>query len=110
MAKVNAGREHVQSNFEKVVNKLEESRAKLEELSLDDVKEVKTKFDELKKQREDFKKAVDSLLASYKAKTDGIDSDSKKLIDHVAKEYKDLITVKIPGMKKVSDDILDKIK
>ncbi|WP_338321071.1 complement regulator-acquiring protein [Borrelia miyamotoi] len=106
---INSGREHVQSNFEKVVNKLEESKAKLEKLSLDDLKEVKTKFDELKTQREDFKKAVDSLLASYKAKTDGIDSDSKKLIEHVEKEYKDLITVKLPGMKAVSDKIMNTV-
>ncbi|UPA19322.1 complement regulator-acquiring protein [Borrelia puertoricensis] len=108
-----AGREHLQSNFEKVIDKLEKSKDKLAKLSLVDLKEVKTKFDEIKSQREAFIKAVDSLIASYKAKTDGIDSDSEKLIKHVEKEYKDLITVKIPGVKSVYDKIvgvLDTIK
>nr|WP_247073547.1 virulence associated lipoprotein [Borrelia turicatae] len=95
------------------MDKVEKSKDKLDKLSLVDLKEVKTKFDEIKSQREAFIKAVGSLIASYKAKTDGIDSDSEKLIKHVEKEYKDLITVKIPGMKSVYDKIvgvLDTIK
>ncbi|ANF34609.1 complement regulator-acquiring protein [Borrelia turicatae] len=110
---MSAGREHLQSNFEKIIDKVEKSKDKLDKLSLVDLKEVKTKFDEIKSQREAFIKAVGSLIASYKAKTDGIDSDSEKLIKHVEKEYKDLITVKIPGMKSVYDKIvgvLDTIK
>ncbi|AOW96255.1 complement regulator-acquiring protein [Borrelia miyamotoi] len=103
---INAGREHLQSNFEKVIAKLEENKDKLDKLSLDDLKEVKTKLEEIKSQRGDFIKAVNSLIESYKAKTDDIDSDSKKLIEHVEKEYKDLITVKIPGMKAVYDKIV----
>ncbi|UPA11356.1 complement regulator-acquiring protein (plasmid) [Borrelia parkeri] len=110
---MSAGREHLQSNFEKIIDKVEKSKDKLDKLSLVDLKEVKTKFDEIKSQREAFIKAVGSLISSYKAKTGGIDSDSEKLIKHVEREYKDLITVKIPGMKLVYDKIigvLDTIK
>ncbi|BCR22254.1 complement regulator-acquiring protein [Borrelia sp. HM] len=110
---IDAGREHLQSNFERVVNKLADNRDKLGKLSLDDLREVKSKFEEIQIQRLAFRKAVNSLIASYKAKTGGIDSDSKKLIAHVDKEYKNLIKVKIPGMKSVFDRIvviLDTIK
>nr|ALZ45555.1 Hypothetical protein [Borrelia miyamotoi] len=96
----------LQSNFEEVIAKVEENKDKLDKLSLDDLKEVKTKLEEIQLQKLNWRKAVNSLIESYKAKTDDIDSDSKKLIEHVEKEYKDLITVKIPGMKAVYDKIV----
>ncbi|ATQ19224.1 complement regulator-acquiring protein (plasmid) [Borrelia miyamotoi] len=96
----------LQSNFEEVIAKLEANKDKLDKLSLDDLREVKTKLEEIQLQKLNWRKAVNSLIESYKAKTDDIDSDSEKLIKHVEKEYKDLITVKIPGMKSVYDKIV----
>ncbi|WP_024652895.1 complement regulator-acquiring protein [Borrelia persica] len=103
----------LQFSFERVVDKLEENRDKLNKLSLVDLREIKSKLEEIQLQKLSWRKAVNSLVVSYKAKTDGIDSDSKKLIEHIEKKYKDLITVKIRGMKAVSDriiGILDTIK
>ncbi|ATQ15522.1 complement regulator-acquiring protein (plasmid) [Borrelia miyamotoi] len=97
---------NLQSNFEEVIAKIEENKDKLDKLGLDDLKEVKTKLEEIQLQKLNWRKAVNSLIESYKAKTDDIDSDSEKLIKHIEKEYKDLITVKIPGMKSVYDKIV----
>ncbi|ACH94074.1 complement regulator-acquiring protein [Borrelia duttonii] len=96
----------LQFGFERVINKLEENRDKLNKLSLVDLREIKSKLEEIQLQKLNWRKAVDSLISSYKAKTDGIDSDSKKLIEHIDKKYKDLIKVKIPGMKAVSNRII----
>ncbi|WP_024655101.1 complement regulator-acquiring protein [Borrelia hispanica] len=103
----------LQFDFERIINKLEKNRDKLDKLSLVDLREIKSKLEEIQLQKLNWRKAVDSLIISYKAKTDGIDSDSKKLIEHIDKRYKDLIKVKIPGMKAVSNRIiaiLDTIK
>ncbi|MBW6187537.1 complement regulator-acquiring protein, partial [Pseudomonas aeruginosa] len=83
---------NLQSNFEEVIAKIEENKDKLDKLSLDDLREVKTKLEEIQLQKLNWRKAVNSLIESYKAKTDDIDSDSEKLIKHIEKEYKDLIT------------------
>ncbi|WP_268744160.1 CRASP family complement regulator-acquiring lipoprotein [Borrelia persica] len=100
-------------SFERVINKLEENRDKLDKLSLIDLRKIKSKLQEIQLQKFNWRKAVNSLIASYKAKADGIDSDSKKLIEHIERKYKDLIKVKISGMQAVSDRIiaiLDTIK
>ncbi|WP_024653138.1 complement regulator-acquiring protein [Borrelia persica] len=104
---------HLQFGFERVINKLEENRNKLDKLSLVDLREIKFKLEEIQLQKLNWRKAVNSLVASYKAKTDGIDSDSKKFIEHIERRYKDLIKVKIFGMQAVSNriiSILDTIK
>ncbi|AHH11051.1 Antigen P35 [Borrelia coriaceae ATCC 43381] len=103
----------LQFNFEKVINKLEENQGNLEKLSLDDLREIKSKLEEIQLQRLTWRKSVDAIIAAYKAKKESIDSDSEKLINHISEGYKNLITVKIPGMKGVSDKILsliDKIR
>ncbi|WP_024654737.1 complement regulator-acquiring protein [Borrelia hispanica] len=96
----------LQFDFERIINKLEKNREQLDKLSLVDLREIKSKLEEMQLQKLNWRKAVDSLISSYKAKTDGIDSDSKKLIEHIDKRYKDLIKVKIPGMKAVSNRII----
>ncbi|ACH94244.1 complement regulator-acquiring protein [Borrelia duttonii] len=96
----------LQFGFERIINKLEKNREQLDKLSLVDLREIKSKLEEIQLQKLNWRKAVDSLIASYKAKTDGISSDSKKLIEHIEKKYKDIIKVKIPGMKAVSNRII----
>ncbi|ACH94157.1 complement regulator-acquiring protein [Borrelia duttonii] len=96
----------LQFGFERIINKLEKNREQLDKLSLVDLREIKSKLEEIQLQKLNWRKAVDSLISSYKAKADGIDSDSKKLIEHIEKRYKDLIKVKIPGMKAVSNRII----
>ncbi|AHH07020.1 Antigen P35 (plasmid) [Borrelia crocidurae DOU] len=96
----------LQFGFERVINKLEKNREQLDKLSLVDLREIKSKLEEIQLQKLNWRKAVDSLISSYKAKADGIDSDSKKLIEHIEKKYKDLIKVKISGMKAVSNRII----
>ncbi|UPA17278.1 complement regulator-acquiring protein (plasmid) [Borrelia coriaceae] len=110
---MNAVIEPLQFSFERVINKLEENKDKLDKLSLDDLREVKSKLEEIQLQRLTWRKSVDAIITDYKGKKDGIDSDSEKLISHISEGYKNLITVKIPGMKGVSDKILsliDKIR
>ncbi|WP_028328270.1 complement regulator-acquiring protein [Borrelia coriaceae] len=110
---MNAVIEPLQFSFERVINKLEENKDKLDKLSLDDLREVKSKLEEIQLQRLTWRKSVDAIITDYKGKKDGIDSDSEKLISHISEGYKNLITVKIPRMKEVSDKIIsliDKIK
>ncbi|WP_041177906.1 complement regulator-acquiring protein [Borrelia duttonii] len=96
----------LQFGFERIINKLEENREQLDKLSLVDLREIKSKLEEMQLQKLNWRKAIDSLISSYKAKADGIDSDSKKLIEHIEQKYKDLIKVKTPGMKAVSNRII----
>ncbi|WP_038363823.1 complement regulator-acquiring protein [Borrelia persica] len=103
---VNAAVTHLQFTFERVINKIEENRDELDKLSLIDLREIKSKLEEIQLQKLGWRKAVNSLIASYKAKIDGIDSDSKKLIEYIEKKYQDLIKVKIPAMKLISDRII----
>ncbi|WP_041177067.1 complement regulator-acquiring protein, partial [Borrelia crocidurae] len=60
--------EDLQSSFERVINKLEKNIAKLDKLSLVDLREIKSKLEGIQLQKLNWRKAVDSLIASYKAK------------------------------------------
>ncbi|UPA17112.1 complement regulator-acquiring protein (plasmid) [Borrelia coriaceae] len=110
---MDSGIVYLQFNFERVISKLDKNKDKLDQLSLDDLREIKSKLEEIQLQRLTWKKSVDAIIVAYKAKKEGIDSDSKRLISYISERYKNLITVEIPGIQGVSDKIIsliDKIK
>lgn len=81
-------------------------------MGFDELREVKTKSEEIQLKKLTVKKLVNNPIAFYNAKTDNIDSLWQQKINkvYIDKEYKDLITVQIPRIKSAYDKMVATFK
>ncbi|AHH08940.1 complement regulator-acquiring protein, partial [Borrelia anserina] len=101
----NAGRAYSQFLFERVIDKTKEVQEKLNLLPLKDLKKITIKIDAIIKLKLLWQNTVDNIINDYNNDTNGIKTDSQKLIEHIKEKYGKILKQKIPRIGIIASEI-----
>ncbi|WP_376984186.1 complement regulator-acquiring protein (plasmid) [Borrelia recurrentis] len=101
----NVGRAYSQFLFERAIDKLKEYQNRFDLLNFRDLITVKIKLKSIAQLRLLWQDTVNNIIRDYENDVIGIKTDSQKLIEHIRKQYGDVLKNKIPKIGIILGDL-----
>ncbi|AHH13502.1 Antigen P35 (plasmid) [Borrelia hermsii YBT] len=102
---LNAGTDYAQGDFEQIIDKIENKKDNLKTLTLKELKNIKSKLEDIDTLRQQWKDTINNIIADYEANTDGIKKDNQELLKHINSQYGRIFKDEIPKIKALAQDI-----
>ncbi|AHH13039.1 Antigen P35 (plasmid) [Borrelia hermsii YBT] len=100
-----AGIKHTQGDFEWIINKIENKKDNLKTLVLQELKNIKSKLQEIDKLRQKWIDTTNNIITDHNANANGIQKDNQELLKHVNSQYGRVFKNEIPKIKALAQDI-----
>ncbi|AMR75873.1 complement regulator-acquiring protein [Borrelia hermsii] len=102
---LNSGTDYAQGNFEQIIDKIENKKDNLKTLTIQELKNIKSKLEDIDTLRQKWKDTINNIIAKYETNTDGIQKDSQELLKYVNYQYGRVFKDEIPKIQALAQDI-----
>ncbi|AHH03952.1 Antigen P35 (plasmid) [Borrelia nietonii YOR] len=102
---LNAGTDYAQGNFEQIIDKIESKKDNLKTLTLQELKNIKSKLEDIDTLRQQWKDTINNIIADYEANIDGIPNNHQELLKYVSSKYGRVFKDEIPKTQALTQDI-----
>ncbi|AHH13040.1 Antigen P35 (plasmid) [Borrelia hermsii YBT] len=100
-----AGADHAQRDFEQIINIIENKKDNLKTPSLQELKNIKSKLEEIYELKQKWTDTINNIITDYEANTDDSQNNNQALLKHINSQYGRVFKDEIPKIKALAQDI-----
>ncbi len=100
-----AGAGHAQRYFEQIINIIENKKDNLKTPSLQELKNIKSKLEEIYELKQKWTDTINNIITDYEANTDDSQNNNQALLKHINSKYGRVFKDEIPKIQALAQDI-----
>ncbi|AHH14522.1 complement regulator-acquiring protein [Borrelia hermsii] len=100
-----AGAGHAQRDFEQIIDKIESKKDNLKTASLQELKNIKSKLEEIYELKQKWIDTTNNIISDYEANAGDIQNNNQELLKYVSSKYGRVFKDEIPNIQVLAQNI-----